>query len=85
MTSKLGALARLRRAKEAIGADRIALLTACVVHDQSWRALGRELKADATTAKLLVVEAVQALALHHEGRAVPSPPIQRLRIQPRSW
>jgi hypothetical protein len=83
MLWRIEAATKLREAGEALGALRVKLLEASVLHDLSWRAIAMQLRCSDKTALDRVAEAVTALADWRRGRIVPPPPVMRYRIEPR--
>jgi hypothetical protein len=73
---------KLREAGGVLGALRVKLLEASVLHDLSWRAIATQLRCSDKTALDRVAEAVTALAHWRCGRIVPPPPVLRYRIEP---
>jgi len=82
---QLDAAGRLRACRAVLGAERCALLQACVVEDVAWRQIGQRLGVAGETARERVIEAIQALTLWIEGDPVPPAPVIRFRNQPSSW
>jgi hypothetical protein len=62
MGARLGALARLRRIADALGAFQCRVLDLSVVRDLPWREAGRALGVHRETAKRYAVTALRALA-----------------------
>jgi len=82
---QLDALKRLRETEAALGRTRTLLLVRLVVHDDTFRALGRVLDIDDATAKRRAAEAVYALHCHQSGVAVPLFKATRNYRQPTRW
>jgi hypothetical protein len=82
MLWRIAAATKLRKASEALGALRVKLLEASVLHDLSWRTIASQLRCSDKTALDRVAEAVTALAEWRCGRSVPPPPTMRYRIEP---
>lgn len=82
---RLHAASKLREVAGALGPLRVAILTAVVVRDCSWRELGRLLRLSDKTAREHAALAVEALAAWRRGEPVPPAPPVRLRVQPGAW
>ena len=82
MILRVNAAAKLRAVADALGPLRVKLLESVVVKDLSWLELGRVLRVSGKTAQGFAVEAIEALADWHAGRAAAAPPVLRFRNQP---
>lgn len=82
MILRTHAATRLRQAADALGGLRVRLLEAVVVRDMSWLELSRQLRCSDKTAVGFAIEALEALADWHAGRAVAAPPVLRFRNEP---
>jgi hypothetical protein len=82
MLLRVRAAGWLRECSDALGPLRIKLLEACVLHDRSWVDVAALIRVSDKTAVNYVVEAIEALADWHSGRAVAPPPVLRYRIEP---
>jgi hypothetical protein len=75
MVWALDAVESHSRVREALGAENVRLLAACIVTEASWTTLGRVLRVTDKTAKRRVIDAIAALARFYEGHA----PLQQVR------
>ena len=82
---RLNAADQLRRAGEALGAQRVALLQMCVCDDMSWERIGRKIGLSDKTTKDRCAESLIMLARWLRREPVADPPKVRFRIEPRSW
>jgi hypothetical protein len=82
---RLDALRRLREAATALGRMRALILLHLVVHDDSFRALGRLLCVNRETARSRAAEAIAALHCHQSGAPVPAETVTRAYRSPTRW
>jgi hypothetical protein len=82
---QLTAADRLRRAAEALGPARVALLQWVIVEEMTWRDIAARLSLCPKTTVKRAVEAIAALALWRAGEPVPPAPVTRQRIEPGRW